>query len=568
MTILAVAVGFAADLAFGDPRWLPHPVVAMGRAITWAEGRLRGAFPQTSAGTRAAGLVLAVALPLACGLLTWGILHLCGMVHPGLRFVAVAWASYQILAACELRRQSLAVARAFSKGGLVAARETVGLIVGRDTSVLDEQGVARAAVETVAENASDGVIAPLFYLMIGGVPLGMAYKAVNTLDSMVGYKNERYIDFGCASARLDDAVNWIPSRLSALLMIAVCPIVGLDARGAARIWRRDRRRHASPNSAQTESACAGASDIIWRLAAAVRPKRLVVCAPTFSEYAEAASYYGACVQEFPLSEADDFDVPASFARAIEGPGDVAYLCNPNNPTGRLVDPHVIDTAACRCEQVGALLVVDECFLGFAPDARERSVAARAACSRHVAVLSAFTKLYGMAGLRLGYLISGNAQLIEGIRRAGQAWPVSSVAEAAGIAALEDVEYVSRTRDVLAGERAWLSHELSSLGLSVVPSDANFLLVRTPAKDIPERLYKQGVLVRTCDSFSVLSRFWCRVAVRTRKENARLAMAFSRALRAEGASGEGEPDERGGASCSGAMAGADGRGLAKEVDTRG
>ena len=730
MTILAVAAGFAADLAFGDPRWLPHPVVAMGRAITWAEGRLRGAFPQTSAGTRAAGLVLAVALPLACGLLTWGILHLCGMVHSGLRFVAEAWASYQILAACELRRQSLAVARAFSKDGLVAAREAVGLIVGRDTSVLDEHGVARAAVETVAENASDGVIAPLFYLMIGGAPLGMAYKAVNTLDSMVGYKNERYIDFGCASARLDDALNWIPSRLSALLMIAVCPIVGLDARGAARIWRRDRRRHASPNAAQTESACAGAlglrlagpavyfgklvekptigdasreiqwgdiaratrlmlaasvcalvvfgaarggrarrggdgmrkdhaapraaggilrarthggsaqslgiaceggasdlidfsvnvnpagpspravaaackalsridaypdreslalvralardqgipedtivcgagaSDIIWRLAAAVRPKRIVVCAPTFSEYAEAASYYGACVQEFPLSEADDFDVPASFARAIEGPGDVAYLCNPNNPTGRLVDPRVIDAAACRCEQVGALLVVDECFLGFASDARERSVAARAACSRHVAVLSAFTKLYGMAGLRLGYLISGNAQLIEGIRRAGQAWPVSSVAEAAGIAALEDVEYVSRTRDVLEGERAWLSHELSSLGLSVVPSDANFLLVRTPAKDIPERLYDQGVLVRTCDSFSVLSRFWCRVAVRTRKENARLAMAFGRALRAEDASGEGEPDERGGASFSGAMAGADGRGLAKEVDTRG
>ena len=218
MTILAVAAGFAADLAFGDPRWLPHPVVAMGRAITWAEGRLRGAFPQTSAGTRAAGLVLAVALPLTCGLLTWGILHVCGMVHSGLRFVAEAWASYQILAACELRRQSLAVARAFSKGGLVAAREVVGLIVGRDTSVLDEHGVARAAVETVAENACDGVIAPLFYLMIGGAPLGMAYKAVNTLDSMVGYKNERYIDFGCASARLDDALNWIPSRLSALLI--------------------------------------------------------------------------------------------------------------------------------------------------------------------------------------------------------------------------------------------------------------------------------------------------------------------------------------------------------------
>ena len=230
----------------------------MGRAITWAEGRLRGAFPQTSAGTRAAGLVLAVALPLACGLLTWGILHLCGMVHSGLRFVAEAWASYQILAACELRRQSLAVARAFSRGGLVAAREAVGLIVGRDTSVLDEQGVARAAVETVAENASDGVIAPLFYLMIGGAPLGMAYKAVNTLDSMVGYKNERYLHFGRAAAKLDDIANYLPSRIAALLWVAAAALTGNDARSAWRIWRRDRRNHASPNSAQTESACAGA----------------------------------------------------------------------------------------------------------------------------------------------------------------------------------------------------------------------------------------------------------------------------------------------------------------------
>ena len=258
MTILAVAAGFAADLAFGDPRWLPHPVVAMGRAITWAEGRLRGAFPQTSAGTRAAGLVLAVALPLTCGLLTMGILHLCGMVHSGLRFVAEAWASYQILAACELRRQSLAVARAFSKGGLVAAREAVGLIVGRDTSVLDEQGVARAAVETVAENASDGVIAPLLYMLLGGAPLALTYKAINTMDSMVGYKNEKYLYFGRAAAKLDDVANYIPSRLAALLWIMAAAFTRDDAKGAWRIWRRDRRNHASPNSAQTESACAGA----------------------------------------------------------------------------------------------------------------------------------------------------------------------------------------------------------------------------------------------------------------------------------------------------------------------
>ena len=231
----------------------------MGRAITWAEGRLRRVFPQTPAATRAAGALCSPwRFRLRVGFLTWGILHLCGMVHSGLRFVAEAWASYQILAACELRRQSTAVARAFSKGGLVAARETVGLIVGRDTSVLDEQGRRARRCGNGGGERERRRHRAAFLPYDRGCALGMAYKAVNTLDSMVGYKNERYIDFGCASARLDDAVNWIPSRLSALLMIAVCPIVGLDARGAARIWRRDRRRHASPNAAQTESACAGA----------------------------------------------------------------------------------------------------------------------------------------------------------------------------------------------------------------------------------------------------------------------------------------------------------------------
>mgnify|MGYP004682323363 FL=1 len=257
-TLLAVIAGFVLDLALGDPRWLPHPVVTMGRAISRAEGPLRRIFPQTPSGARWAGRVLAVALPVLFGLATWAVLALLGAVHPALRFIAEAWISYQLLAACELRRQSMAVARAFSDGGLAAARDAVGRIVGRDTSVLDAAGVARAAVETVAENASDGVIAPLFYLMIGGAPLGMAYKAVNTLDSMVGYKNDRYLDFGRASAKLDDALNWVPSRLAALFMVAACPPVRLDARGAWRIWRRDRRRHASPNSAQTESACAGA----------------------------------------------------------------------------------------------------------------------------------------------------------------------------------------------------------------------------------------------------------------------------------------------------------------------
>ena len=185
---------------------------------------------------------------------------------------------------------------------------------------------------------------------------------------------------GGASSLIDFSVNVNPAGPSPRAVAAACKALSrIDAypdRESLALVRALARAQGVPEDAIVCGA--GASDIIWRLAAAVRPKRIVVCAPTFSEYAEAASCYGACVQEFPLSEADDFDVPASFARAIEGPGDVAYLCNPNNPTGRLVDPRVIDAAACRCEQAGALLVVDECFLGFAPDARERSVAARAA----------------------------------------------------------------------------------------------------------------------------------------------------------------------------------------------
>jgi adenosylcobinamide-phosphate synthase len=159
---------------------------------------------------------------------------------------------------CCLKKESENVRRKLVSGTLAEARKAVGRIVGRDTAELSDAGVTRAAVETVAENFSDGEIAPLFYMLIGGAPLALAYKAVNTMDSMVGYKNEDYIDFGRAAAKLDDAANFLPSRLAAILLIAAAPLVGLDGKNALRIWRRDRRKHASPNSAQTEAAMAGA----------------------------------------------------------------------------------------------------------------------------------------------------------------------------------------------------------------------------------------------------------------------------------------------------------------------
>ena len=258
LTVAAVVAGFLLDALLGDPRRIPHPIVAMGNAIAWLEPRLRAAFPDTPSGARRAGVVLVAVLCAGSFGATWCLIAVAGLVHPLLGFAVETWLCYQALAACELRRQSMRVVRELTRGGLPAARRAVGMIVGRDTEALDERGVLKAAVETVAENTADGVVGPLVYLIVGGAPLGMLYKAVNTMDSMVGYKNERYLDFGRAAARVDDVLGFVPARLAALCMIAAAPVAGLSAKGAWRLWRRDRFNHASPNSAQTESAMAGA----------------------------------------------------------------------------------------------------------------------------------------------------------------------------------------------------------------------------------------------------------------------------------------------------------------------
>ena len=258
MTVWAVLGGFVLDALFGDPAWLPHPVVYMGKAISKLETFLRPRLPKTPQGELLGGAIVAFCLPvgtfLLTGLVCWGAARL----HPLLGLAVQMFWCGQALAARGLVQESTNVYKELKKPDLPGARKAVSRIVGRDTAELTAEGVTKAAVETVAENASDGVIAPLLYMLIGGAPLALTYKAINTMDSMLGYKNEKYLYFGRIPAKLDDAANYLPSRLAALLWVAAAAFTHNDAKGAWKIWRRDRRRHASPNSAQTESACAGA----------------------------------------------------------------------------------------------------------------------------------------------------------------------------------------------------------------------------------------------------------------------------------------------------------------------
>ena len=250
---VALAIGAAMDAVAGDPRNMLHMVVVFGAVISgWEKVLYR------MNNKRLAGALLVVLTLLTCGAPIALLLWFAWRLHPLLYALWAGVLCWQCLAAKSLRDESDLVRVPLEAGDLPKAREMVGRIVGRDTDALDEAGVARAAVETGAENTSDGVIAPMFYLALGGPLLGCRYKAVNTMDSMVGYKNDKYMDFGRCAALLDDVVNYIPARLAALELILAAFLTGMDGKNAWRIWRRDRRKHASPNSAQTESAVAGA----------------------------------------------------------------------------------------------------------------------------------------------------------------------------------------------------------------------------------------------------------------------------------------------------------------------
>ena len=297
--IASMLAGFLMDLLLGDPYWLPHPIRLIGNWISFLEKRLLGSKTEEKHTTpeqeQRRGMLLVLAVLSSTVFVTAVLLLGAYRLHPYLGVVIESIMTYQILATKCLKVESMKVYQELKKGDIAASRKAVSMIVGRDTECLDETGVAKAAIETVAENTSDGVIAPMIFTAIGGPILGFFYKAVNTMDSMVGYRNERYLFFGRAAARTDDAANYLPARLSALLMcLAAALLPGFRGRDALRIWRRDRRKHKSPNSAQTEAACAGALGV--RLAGD-------------------ASYFGTLVRKPTIGEAErpirPEDIPAA-----------------------------------------------------------------------------------------------------------------------------------------------------------------------------------------------------------------------------------------------------------------
>ena len=262
--VIAFFSGFLLDLVLGDPYCFPHPIRLIGKLISSIENLLRKSDKDKKNILEFwQGLILVLLVLVSVVLAATMSLLFAYWIHPYVGMMAECVMTYQILAVKCLKVESMKVYQCLKDGDLAKARSAVSMIVGRDTACLDEEGIAKAAIETVAENTSDGVIAPMLYLAVGGPILGFFYKAVNTMDSMIGYKNEKYLYFGRAAAKLDDVLNFIPARISAVLMIAASFAAGssFSAKGALAVYRKDRRKHASPNAAQTESVCAGALGI-------------------------------------------------------------------------------------------------------------------------------------------------------------------------------------------------------------------------------------------------------------------------------------------------------------------
>ena len=272
----------------------------------------------------------------------------------------------------------------------------------------------------------------------------------------------------------------------------------------------------------------GASDLFFRLALALKPRKALVVAPAFSEYETSLAQAGCEVCKHVLGEQNGFVADEGLLDAVTEDIDVVYICEPSNPAGQVTPPVLLDRLLARCSEAGALLAVDECFLDFLPDGGERSLACRLA-DGNLIVFKAFTKFFAMAGLRLGYCLSADTALLEAMRKAGQPWAVSTFAQAAGVAALDECDYGDKLRALIGKERDYLSHNLDALGCRVIPGRADYLLFRCEDAALDAKLRERGILIRNCSNYDGLGPGWFRVAVKRRADNERLIKAMGEAL---------------------------------------
>lgn len=277
----------------------------------------------------------------------------------------------------------------------------------------------------------------------------------------------------------------------------------------------------------------GAADLIYRLVLAVKPKQALVTAPAFAEYELALRAADCEVLRHPLRPEDGFSVDARIFSRIRPGLDLLFLCNPNNPTGTTAEPALLRRLSDLCEKNGTLLVVDECFIGFLDEPEVHTLRQDLSGRRSLLLLDAFTKLYGMAGVRLGFCLSDSRALLEAMERAGQPWAVSSLAQAAGLAALTEDHYVARSRALIRAEKAFLAEQLRGLGVHVLGGEANFLFFHADVPDLAHRLRRAGILIRDCGNFLGLSSGYFRIAVRTHGENEALIRALARLAREDG-----------------------------------
>lgn len=339
-----------------------------------------------------------------------------------------------------------------------------------------------------------------------------------------GYRAE----FGCDA--LDFSANVSPLGLPAGVAAAITNALPTADRYPDPLCRELRAALAGAEGVPADWILCGngAADLIFRLALAVRPRRALLPAPTFAEYEAALQTVGCAVQRVFLREENTFAVTEEFIDAVTPETDIVFLCQPNNPTGQVTPPALVERLVRRCAECGAVLAVDECFLDFLPDRDAWTAKQLLRDAPQLIILKAFTKLYAMAGVRLGYALCGDAALLEKTRGAGQPWAVSSLAQAAGLAALQETAYAGAVRARIAEQRPRMAAGLRALGLRVMDGQANYLLFRaTP--DFGEKLRRRGAVVRSCANYPGLDAAWYRTAVRTAEENTRLLQIMGEIL---------------------------------------